>query len=69
MKDHVAYLTLHRPEKKNPINHAIRKEVQDAYADMKHNPDIWVAIITGASDVFCSGKDILAKAPLRTMAA
>ncbi len=63
VKGHVAYLTLNRPEKKNAINRAMRKEVQDAYVDIKHNPDVWVAIITAAGDVFCSGKDILEKAP------
>ena len=41
----------------------MRKEVQDAYVDIKHNPDIWVAIITAAGDVFCSGKDIVEKMP------
>ena len=63
VKNHVAYLTLNRPEKKNAINYAMRKEVQDAYVDIKHNPDIWVAIITAAGDVFCSGKDIVEKMP------
>lgn len=63
VRGRVAYLTLNRPEKKNAINYAMRKEVQDAYADIKRNPDVWAAIITAAGDVFCSGKDILEKAP------
>ncbi len=63
VKDHVAYLTLNRPEKKNAINYAMRKEVQDAYVHIKHDPDVWVAVITGAGDVFCAGKDILEKVP------
>ncbi len=63
IKDHVAWLTLNRPDKKNAINLAMRKEIQDAYADIKYNPDIWVAVITAAGDVFCSGKDLFETLP------
>jgi enoyl-CoA hydratase/carnithine racemase len=58
VRDHVAYITLNRPEKKNAINRAMRKEVQDAYVRVKNDPDIWAAVLTGAGAVFCSGKDL-----------
>ena len=61
--DHVATVTLNRPEKKNAINRAMRKEVQEAFSQIKHDPEIWVAIITGSGEVFCSGKDLLEKLP------
>jgi enoyl-CoA hydratase len=61
VRDRIGYITLNRPEKKNAINRAMRKELGDAYRDVKHNPDVWVAIITGAGDVFTSGMDLREK--------
>jgi enoyl-CoA hydratase/carnithine racemase len=61
--DHVARITLNRPDKKNAINLAMRKEIQEAYIDVKNNPDIWLAIIAAEGDVFCAGKDILETLP------
>lgn len=61
VRDHVARLTLARPEKRNAINRAMRKEVQDAYADVKNNPHVWLFILTGDGETFCSGKDLLEK--------
>jgi crotonobetainyl-CoA hydratase len=63
VRDHVAYITLDRPTKKNALNRAMRKEVQDAFTDVKFNSDIWVAILTGNGDTFCSGKDLFEKIP------
>ena len=63
VRDHVAYITLNRPEKKNALNRAMRKEVQDAFSDVKFNADIWLAILTGNGDTFCSGKDLFEKIP------
>ena len=61
VRDHVAYITLNRPEKKNAINRAMRKEVQDAYMRVKNDANIWAAVLTGNGSVFCSGKDLLEK--------
>lgn len=63
VRDHVAYITMNRPDKKNALNRAMRKEVQDAFVDVKYNTDIWVAILTGKGDIFCSGKDLFEKVP------
>ncbi|MED5579964.1 MAG: enoyl-CoA hydratase-related protein [Nitrospinota bacterium] len=63
IKDHVAWITLNRPGKKNAINRAMRKEIQDAYTDVKFNDDVWAAVITGKGDVFCAGKDLVEKLP------
>ena len=61
VRDHVGYITLNRPEKKNAINNAMRREVQDALTDVKYNPDVWLGLLTGNGEVFCSGKDLLEK--------
>jgi enoyl-CoA hydratase/carnithine racemase len=63
IRDHIAYITLDRPGRKNALNRAMRKEVQDAFTDVKFNPDIWVAILTANGDTFCSGKDLFEKVP------
>lgn len=63
VRNHVAYITLNRPQAKNALNRSMRKELQAAYTDVKFNRDIWVAILTGAGDVFCSGKDLFEKGP------
>jgi crotonobetainyl-CoA hydratase len=54
---------LNRPTAKNALNRAMRKALQDAYTDVKYSEKIWVAILTGAGDVFCSGKDLFEGAP------
>src|ERR1043166_2259504 len=59
VRNHIAYITPNRPEKKNAINRAMRREVQDAFNDVKYNTDIWLAILTGRGEVFCAGKDLL----------
>jgi len=55
VRDHIAHVTLNRPAKKNAINGTMRKEVQAAFADVKHNRDVWLAILTGRGDTFCAG--------------
>jgi len=61
VRDRIAYITLNRPEKRNAINRAMRKELGDAYSDVKHNPDVWVAILTANGNVFTSGMDLSEK--------
>lgn len=61
VRDYVAYITLARPKAKNALNRSMRKELQTAYTRVKFDSDIWVAILTGEGDVFCSGKDLFEK--------
>ena len=61
VRDRIAYITLNRPAKKNAINRAMRNELGDAYRDVKHNPEVWTAIITGKGNVFTSGMDLSEK--------
>ena len=58
-KDHIAYVTLNRPELLNAINPPMSKELSDAFADFTEDPDARVAIVTGAGDrAFCAGADL-----------
>ncbi|MBI3068962.1 MAG: enoyl-CoA hydratase/isomerase family protein [Betaproteobacteria bacterium] len=63
IENRVAWITLDRPEKRNAINVRMRKELQDAFEDVKYNPDVWVAVLTGEGPVFCAGKDLTEVAP------
>ena len=58
-KDHLAVLTLNRPEAMNAMNAAMRKEMGEAFVDFRDDGDAWVLVITGAGDrAFCAGMDL-----------
>ncbi len=56
--DHVALITLNRPERLNAISVAMLDELRDALVDADRSPDVRVIILTGAGRGFCSGLDI-----------
>ena len=57
--DGVATLTLNRPDRLNAINWKMNQELPEAWDDIRRDPDIGVAIITGAGDrAFCTGFDM-----------
>src|SRR4030042_413642 len=58
-KDHVAILTMNRPDAMNAMNAAMRNEMGDALIDFRDDKDSWVLIITGAGDrAFSAGMDL-----------
>lgn len=59
VQDHIARLTLARPDKMNSINRAMRQELFDAYEQIRDDDDVWAVVLTGEGKAFCSGKDIL----------
>ena len=61
--DHVATITLNRPESMNAINHKTRDELHAACGQVSADADVWVCIITGAGDrAFCTGLDLKERA-------
>jgi len=56
--DRVATITLNRPDRKNAMNQQLKDELRQAWKRVKADPDIWVAIVTGAGDAFSSGADV-----------
>src|SRR2546426_12542446 len=54
----VATITLNRPERKNAMNQQLKDELRASWQRVKADPDIWVAIITGAGEAFSSGADV-----------
>jgi enoyl-CoA hydratase len=54
-----AKITINRPEVRNALNKAARREIRIAIEDVKKDQDVRVLIITGAGDkAFMSGMDI-----------
>jgi enoyl-CoA hydratase/carnithine racemase len=54
-KDHVAYLTLNRPEADNRINLELAQELADACRRADRNDEVYVVVISGAGKAFCGG--------------
>ena len=58
-KDHIAHITLNRPEVNNIINQQLAQEVEDACCQVNQDDEIYVVIITGAGDkAFCCGSEL-----------
>ena len=56
--DSVAYLTLNRPDKLNALNASLIADLQDALDVVEADPEVRVAILTGAGRAFSAGFDI-----------
>ncbi len=57
-KDHVAYITLNRPEVDNILNQQLAQEIDDICSRINQDDDIYVVVITGAGDrAFCCGSE------------
>ena len=62
-RDHVAHVTLNRPERMNALDSHSHRELIEIFDDFAADPDAWVAIITGAGErAFCAGNDLKATA-------
>ena len=59
-RDHIAFITLNRPERGNAWSMLMHKELGEIWKDFKGDDATWVAVVTGAGDrSFCTGADIL----------
>ncbi len=58
LHDHVATITLNRPEAGNAINGALRQELNAAWNRFRDEEDAWVGILTATGRVFCAGADL-----------
>lgn len=58
----VATVTLNRPEVRNALSAEMLVRMADAWSEIDQNPDIRVAIVTGAGGSFCAGADLKAMA-------
>ncbi len=59
-QNHVATITLNRPEKMNAYSETMVHEMLDALAHIRDDDNLRVVIITGAGRGFCSGGEVSA---------
>ena len=58
-KDHVAWITLNRPESLNSINEQMMDELSEIWLRVKEEPSVRVAVLTGAGErAFSTGVDV-----------
>jgi enoyl-CoA hydratase/carnithine racemase len=54
----VGWITLNRPERKNPLTFDSYAELRDLMRRLPHSHDVKVVVIAGAGGNFCSGGDV-----------
>jgi len=59
VQDGVALVTLNRPEALNATNNVLHRELTEIWPDIDRDPDVRVAVVTGAGDrAFSAGGDL-----------
>lgn len=58
VRDHVAVVTLNRPERHNALNRRGYDEFEAAFRAAQADPEVRCVVITGADPAFCAGEDI-----------
>jgi len=56
---HILTVTMNRPERMNALHSPSHFEMDEIFNDFESDPDLWVAIVTGAGDkAFSAGNDL-----------
>ena len=64
-RDGIAYLTMNRPERRNAFSPELMVRLGEAWIDFRDDPELRVAILTGAGDrAFSAGADLERLIPL-----
>jgi len=58
VKDHVARITLNRPERRNALNPRAYAEIEWAFRHANADPEARCVLVTGSDPAFCSGEDV-----------
>ena len=58
LRDHIATITLNRPEARNAINGELREDLNAAWNRFRDDEDAWVGVLTANGDVYCAGADL-----------
>lgn len=60
VEQHIATITLDRPEVRNALNHEAYAQLESAFRRAQRDTDVRCVILTGADPAFCSGDDVKA---------
>ncbi len=58
LEEHVAWVTLNRPEQRNAVNATMRDELIRVLTEAQTNLEIRALVLTGAGKGFCTGADL-----------
>ena len=58
VENRVGYITLNRPERKNPLTFESYAELRDLFRALTEVDDVRAVVVTGAGGNFCSGGDV-----------
>jgi enoyl-CoA hydratase len=58
ISNHIAKITLNRADAKNGINLLMCQELDEICRQINQDNDIYVVILTGSGNVFCSGREL-----------
>ncbi len=61
-RDHVAVITLDRPEARNAVNHELAADLESAIDRLEADDSLWMGVLAGAGPAFCAGADLKAVA-------
>ena len=57
-RDHVAWLTLNRPEALNAMNRVLVRELRDFFSHLSDDRETRLVVLRGAGRAFCAGLDL-----------
>jgi enoyl-CoA hydratase/carnithine racemase len=58
-RDHIAFITMHRPEVMNALHPPAHEELDGCWNDFAADDGLWVAVLTGAGErAFSAGNDL-----------
>ena len=59
VRDHVAYVTINRPESRNALGPFVSHELSQHWDRIEQDDDIWIGVVTGAGNqAFSAGNDL-----------
>jgi len=58
IKDHIAYITLNRPEAMNALNETVVAQLDQRFSEAEQNPDVKAIVFQGSGKAFVAGADI-----------
>ncbi|MCB1647208.1 MAG: enoyl-CoA hydratase/isomerase family protein [Pseudomonadales bacterium] len=58
INDHVAVVTINRPDARNALNRLAYTELEQIFRDLQRDPEVRCIVLTGTDPAFCSGDDV-----------